>query len=204
VKFTHQGNAHSAVRAAADAFHELREAYYERLNHDRIRLTTLSAKLACAEESATAVFDEIRVFAHRLASAAAIFETADIGLAAGALERAAIDAGHCGADNAVAYGWGPLEHLANPGVEETHVFALDEREQILALLVRDDELHFEGERTGELEKMRLVQLVMTSEAGDRAKGRAAPNAELVRAVEQPLPDRAMMDVLPFAHIEPQE
>ena len=110
MKLTHQG--HSAVRTAADAFHELREAYYERLNHDRIRLTTLSAKLACADEDATLVFDEVRVFAHRLGSAAVIFETPDIGEAAGALERAAIIAAHSRADNAVSYVWGRLEHLA--------------------------------------------------------------------------------------------
>lgn len=104
--------ARSTIRAAQNSFDSLREDYYERLNSARVRLTTLSARLACADDNATPAFDDIREFAHRLRSEAALFENFEVGHSSEALERAAINACHSRANNAVAAVWGPLERLA--------------------------------------------------------------------------------------------
>jgi HPt (histidine-containing phosphotransfer) domain-containing protein len=66
-----------------------RAALHDRLRRDRVRLTTLSATLARAEQDAACSFEEIRAFAHRLGGAAAVFEADEITAAAHSLEQAA-------------------------------------------------------------------------------------------------------------------
>src|SRR5262245_56712146 len=101
------------VPARDHRFEELRRAYYSRLDRDRARLAALSAELAHAETDPSPVFDDIRMLAHRMGGAAAIFEAIEIGNAAIALEHAAIAAMDTRANNADASVWTALEDLVD-------------------------------------------------------------------------------------------
>jgi HPt (histidine-containing phosphotransfer) domain-containing protein len=96
-----------------DPFEELRNEFYARLQSDRVRLTALGARLARVDEDATSIFEDIRVFAHRLRGAALIFEAAEVGRAANALEQAATSAASANADNSDAAVWAALESLVD-------------------------------------------------------------------------------------------
>jgi HPt (histidine-containing phosphotransfer) domain-containing protein len=74
-----------------DRFEELRIAYYARLKSDRTQVVALRAQLAQDPES-KATYAAIRVCAHGMAGAAAIFEATDIMKAARKLEHAASEA----------------------------------------------------------------------------------------------------------------
>jgi HPt (histidine-containing phosphotransfer) domain-containing protein len=75
---------------ASDAeLEHFRMALHDRLRRDRVRLTTLSATLARAEQDAASCFEEIRAFAHRLGGTAAVFDADEITAAAHTLEQAA-------------------------------------------------------------------------------------------------------------------
>jgi len=74
-----------------DRFEELRIAYYARLKSDRAQVMTLRTQLAKGPES-KATYEAIRVCAHGMAGAAAIFEATDIMKAARKLEHVASDA----------------------------------------------------------------------------------------------------------------
>ena len=76
-----------------DRFEELRIAYYARLKSDRAQVMTLRTQLAKGPES-KATYEAIRVCAHGMAGAAAIFEATDIMKAARQLEHAASEAVH--------------------------------------------------------------------------------------------------------------
>jgi HPt (histidine-containing phosphotransfer) domain-containing protein len=94
-------------------FEQLRGAFYTRLRNDRARLATLSAELARTDEDVAPVLEELRVLAHRMCGAAAIFEAPDIGDAANTLEQTlltAIDEHADGTDPAVS---AALEALVN-------------------------------------------------------------------------------------------
>ena len=74
-----------------DRFEELRIAYYARLKSDRAQVMTLRTQLAKGPES-KATYEAIRVCAHGMAGAAAIFEATDIMNAARKLEHVASEA----------------------------------------------------------------------------------------------------------------
>jgi chemotaxis protein histidine kinase CheA len=74
-----------------DRFEELRIAYYARLKSDRAQVVALRAQLAKSPED-RATYEAIRVCAHGMAGAAAIFEATDIMRAARKLEHAASEA----------------------------------------------------------------------------------------------------------------
>jgi len=78
-----------AAAAPDDPLETLRSAFHFRLRSDRLQLTTLAAALARADGDTACIHEDIRLFAHRLRGAAAIFEATDIGTAAHALEQAA-------------------------------------------------------------------------------------------------------------------
>jgi len=83
---------HESQSGSGEATQELehyRVALHDRLRRDRVRLTTLSATLARAEQDAACSFEEIRAFAHRLGGTAAVFEADEITAAAHTLEQAA-------------------------------------------------------------------------------------------------------------------
>jgi HPt (histidine-containing phosphotransfer) domain-containing protein len=82
-----------------DPFDELRDVFHARLRSDQVRLLVLAASLACADTDPAPVFEDIRVFAHRVRGAAAVFGAADIGVIADALEQAAISAASAHAEN---------------------------------------------------------------------------------------------------------
>jgi HPt (histidine-containing phosphotransfer) domain-containing protein len=98
---------------AEDRFAELSRAFYARLRNDRVHLATLSASLARIEGDASCVFEEIRVFAHRLRGAATIFEAAELGVAAQSLEEATSAAASTHADNSDPGVWAALVNLSN-------------------------------------------------------------------------------------------
>jgi HPt (histidine-containing phosphotransfer) domain-containing protein len=82
-----------------DPFDELRDAFHARLRSDQVRLLVLAAALACADTDPAPVFEDIRVFAHRVRGAAAVFGVPDVGAVADALEQAAISATSAHAEN---------------------------------------------------------------------------------------------------------
>jgi HPt (histidine-containing phosphotransfer) domain-containing protein len=107
--------AHTAPTPAAadDAFEELRQAFHARLRSDRVHLMTLGAELTRAAGDPGHIFEDMRLFAHRLRGASAIFEAQEIGIAAHALEQAACSAAVAHADAADASVWTALESLVD-------------------------------------------------------------------------------------------
>jgi hypothetical protein len=80
---------HESATLSAVQFERYRAAFHDRLQGDRLRLTTLIAMLARTGEDPRCTFEEIRLFAHRLRGGAAIFDAREVAIAAGTLERAA-------------------------------------------------------------------------------------------------------------------
>jgi HPt (histidine-containing phosphotransfer) domain-containing protein len=97
--------------APDDPFDELQGTFYARLRSDLICLMVLTAALACADANPGPIFEDIRVFAHRIRGAAALFGAPDIGIVADALEQAAICAANGGARNTDASVCAALEAL---------------------------------------------------------------------------------------------
>jgi len=95
-----------------DPFEELRAAFHLRLRSDAVRLAVLAAALARADAEPAIIFEDIRLFAHRVHGAAAIFGAPDIGSVADALEQAAFSAAAAHAENSDASIWTALEALA--------------------------------------------------------------------------------------------
>jgi HPt (histidine-containing phosphotransfer) domain-containing protein len=96
-----------------DAFEQLRQAFNSRLRSDRVHLADLGTALTRAAAEPESIFEEIGMFAHKLRGAAAIFEAAEIGKAAMALELAATAASIAGAQNTDPPVWATLEALAD-------------------------------------------------------------------------------------------
>jgi HPt (histidine-containing phosphotransfer) domain-containing protein len=109
-----------------DPFDELRSAFEARLRKDQVLLTVLGAALARADADKAPIFEDIRLFAHRVRGAAALFGAPDIGVVAYALEQAAIaaasphaqnsDAAICQALNALAERLAAVDGQAAPRV----------------------------------------------------------------------------------------
>lgn len=97
---------------ADDPFEELRAAFHARLRGDAVALTVFAAALACADANPAPIFEDIRLFAHRVRGAAALFDAPDLGVLAEALEQAAISAKNARAENSDASVWTALEALA--------------------------------------------------------------------------------------------
>src|ERR1700733_8960193 len=62
-----------------DPFEQLRAAFHLRLRSDAVRLAVLAAALARADADPAIIFEDIRLFAHRVRGAAALFGAPDIG-----------------------------------------------------------------------------------------------------------------------------
>ena len=75
-----------------DPFDDLRAAYYTRLRSDCAGLTTLHVQMSQPEIDPAAQYDSIRVTAHGMAGAAAVFGLTEVMNAAMTLERAALAA----------------------------------------------------------------------------------------------------------------
>jgi hypothetical protein len=103
--------ASQAPITSEDPFEDLRDAFFERLRTDRVRLTTFAAALAHTEGDPACTFEDIQLFAHRLRGGAAIFESPEVGIAADALEQAAASASVAHADRSDASVWTALENL---------------------------------------------------------------------------------------------
>jgi hypothetical protein len=80
-------------------FQELRAAFHDRLQQDRLRLMVLRTRLAGIQGAATEGYERIRLIAHRMGGAAAVFEAPAALSAANALELAALEAARAGVDN---------------------------------------------------------------------------------------------------------
>jgi hypothetical protein len=96
---------------AEDSFESLRHAFQERMESERVHFVTLSAALARAEENPAWIFEDLQFRAHRLQGGASIFEEAEVAMAAGVLEQAAVVAAQSRATNTDENVWTALETL---------------------------------------------------------------------------------------------
>jgi HPt (histidine-containing phosphotransfer) domain-containing protein len=81
------------------------------MDSERVHFVTLSAALACADESPQRIFEDLVYRAHRLRGAAAIFDESEVAMAAGRLENAAAAAAQSHAANSDEDVWAALEAL---------------------------------------------------------------------------------------------
>jgi HPt (histidine-containing phosphotransfer) domain-containing protein len=79
----------SSQVVSEEAFDELRDAFYERLQAEHAQLMALAAALAPADETASWTYEELVLHAHRLRGRAALFEISAMAEAANTLEQAA-------------------------------------------------------------------------------------------------------------------
>jgi hypothetical protein len=101
----------ATVEILDDGFEGLRHAFHARLESERVHLVSLSAALARAEDNPVWIFEDLQFRAHRLQGGAAIFEIADVALAAGVLEQAAVTAAQVRAGNTDENVWAALVTL---------------------------------------------------------------------------------------------
>ena len=71
-----------------DAQESLRRKFHRRLQSERVQLAALATALTLAESKPDSAFEELRLCAHRMHGAAAVFEYADVAAAAHRLEQA--------------------------------------------------------------------------------------------------------------------
>jgi HPt (histidine-containing phosphotransfer) domain-containing protein len=79
----------SSQVVSEEAFDELRDAFYERLQAEHAPLMTLAAALAPADQTTSWTYEELVLRAHRLRGRAALFEISAMAEAANTLEQAA-------------------------------------------------------------------------------------------------------------------
>jgi HPt (histidine-containing phosphotransfer) domain-containing protein len=97
--------------AADDALESLRRTFHTRLQSERLQLAELSTALTQAETTAAEVFEELRLCAHRMRGAAAMFNYLDVAAAAKALEQSAEVAAMSHGNNFDPGVWTPLVAL---------------------------------------------------------------------------------------------
>jgi HPt (histidine-containing phosphotransfer) domain-containing protein len=79
----------SSQVVSEEAFDELRDAFYERLQAEHAQLMTLAGALVPADQTASGTYEEWVLRAHRLRGRAALFEISAMAEAANTLEQAA-------------------------------------------------------------------------------------------------------------------
>jgi HPt (histidine-containing phosphotransfer) domain-containing protein len=97
--------------AADDALESLRRIFHTRLQSERVQLTRLATALTQTELTPPGAFEELRVCAHRMRGAAAMFNYLDVAAAAKALEQVAAVAATRNAKNFDPAVWAPLVAL---------------------------------------------------------------------------------------------
>jgi hypothetical protein len=101
----------ASASADDDGLESLRAAFLAKLRNECVQLVALSATLARAEEDVAPIFLDLRNRAHKIRGGAAVFEIAEVGAAARALEIAAVAAGVAHAGNCDAKVWDALVAL---------------------------------------------------------------------------------------------
>jgi HPt (histidine-containing phosphotransfer) domain-containing protein len=71
-----------------DAQESLRRKFHRRLQSERVQLAALATALTQTDKKPDGAFEELRLCAHRMHGAAAVFEYADVAAAAQRLEQA--------------------------------------------------------------------------------------------------------------------
>jgi HPt (histidine-containing phosphotransfer) domain-containing protein len=109
--------------ALDDARESLRRKFHRRLQSERTQLAALATALSQVGDEPSIAFEELRLCAHRMHGAAAVFEYLEVAAAAGSLERASEAASTAHAGNFDGPVWtalvsllGLLDHVApQPG-----------------------------------------------------------------------------------------
>jgi HPt (histidine-containing phosphotransfer) domain-containing protein len=86
-------------REPGDSLEELRQAFYDRLQSERVHFATLSAVLARAGKNPAWIFEDLQFRAHKMRGGAAIFEIPEVAATACSLEEAAKRASLAKANN---------------------------------------------------------------------------------------------------------
>jgi HPt (histidine-containing phosphotransfer) domain-containing protein len=84
---------------SGDSLEELRQAFYARLQSERVHFATLSAVLARAGKNPAWIFEDLQFRAHKMRGGAAIFEIPEVAATACSLEEAAKRASIAKANN---------------------------------------------------------------------------------------------------------
>src|SRR5690349_8131461 len=100
-------------------------------------------------------------------------------------------------------GAGEAEFGGRLGVEHAHLFPLQQAEQHLRLLLREQEFDFDGQIPGELEEMLLVQHEMPSVTSYGTERRAAMNARLPPRFEQLFIEEHAVMLAVLVHVKAQ-
>lgn len=98
---------------ASEPFLELRQMYFKGLRADRIHLVSLAASLIRCTDDVDTTLAQIRLIAHRMRGAAAIYEVPMVACTAAALEEAATPARHQDARQLVHRVHDALENLVD-------------------------------------------------------------------------------------------
>jgi HPt (histidine-containing phosphotransfer) domain-containing protein len=105
--------------ALDDAQESLRRKFHRRLQSERVELAVLATALSQVGDEPSKAFENLRLCAHRMHGAAAVFEYLEVAAAAGSLERASEAASTAQAGNFDRPVWnalisllGLLDHVA--------------------------------------------------------------------------------------------
>jgi hypothetical protein len=97
--------------ALDDELDVLREAFYSRLQRDRVELTVFAAALTRDDGDSLRVFERLRQFAHKTRGMSAMFQSLDVANAARSLENAAAKAASAHAQRSDPTVWAALVEL---------------------------------------------------------------------------------------------
>jgi hypothetical protein len=89
-------------------------------------------------------------------------------------------------------------------IEDPDLLSVDQIEELLRFGLGHDELNLNGEASGELKEMRLVEHMMASKSRHRFECRSTANTQLVRLLEQPFPKQLVVMSVAFVHIKTQK